>query len=82
MNMTQSRIDKKRKEKKKCPCAFRLMWYILIMKNESGYLMAIEKGIEAWTDFLGGRLVFRVEFNGKILTFNGDDALKNWVLSL
>ena len=44
--------------------------------------MAIEKGIEAWTDFLGGRLVFRVEFNGKILTFNGDDALKNWVLSL
>jgi hypothetical protein len=33
MNMTQLRIDKKRKEKKKCPCAFPLMWYILIMKE-------------------------------------------------
>ena len=77
--MTQLRIDKKRKEKKKCPCAFRLMWYILIMKNESGYLMAIEKGIEAWTDFLGGRLVFRIEFNDKILTFRGDDSLKRWI---
>jgi hypothetical protein len=41
-------------------------------ENESGYLMAVEKGIEAWTEFLGGRLFFRILWNGKQLTFHGD----------
>ena len=49
-------------------------------ENESGYLMAVEKGIEAWTDFLGGRLVFRIMWNGKQLTFHGDNTLRNWII--
>jgi hypothetical protein len=49
-------------------------------ENESGYLMAVEKGIEAWIEFLGGRLFFRIMWNGEQITFHGDQQLKNWIL--
>ena len=52
------------------------------MKEKSGYMMALEKGIEAWTEFLGGRLVFRVKNEGKINTFSSDSSLGKWVVSL
>jgi len=43
--------------------------------------MAVERDYNVWTEFLGGRLVFRVDTGGRIITFNGDKDLKNWVLA-
>jgi len=82
MDTAQSRIDKKGKEKKKYPCAFSGIWYSKNMKEQNGYLVALEKGFDAWSEFSMGRLRFRVKHDGKIHTFSSDSSLLSWIKSL
>jgi hypothetical protein len=52
------------------------------MKEQNGYLVALEKGFDAWSEFSMGRLRFRVKHDGKIHTFSSDSSLLSWINSL
>ena len=52
------------------------------MKEKSGYILALEKGMDVEHERLGGRSFFRVKHEGKFFSFACDTSLLNWIVSL